>query len=127
KKYLLKRVLQIVPVLFLISLFVFGLVHVAGDPVVLMLPEDASVEDKERLRTALGLDQPFLVQYGKFLGNMVQGDFGKSFKYSQDALPIVLERLPATLQLAFTSMLVATIIAVPMGIWSATKQNTFID
>src|SRR5699024_11029635 len=100
KKYIFKRILHIIPVLFLISLFVFGLVHVAGDPVALMLPEEASMEDKDRLRTALGLDEPFLVQYGKFLGNLVQGDFGKSFKYSQDALPIVLERLPATLQLA---------------------------
>lgn len=127
KKYIFKRILQIIPVLFLISLFVFGLVHVAGDPVVLMLPEDASIEDQNRLRTALGLDEPFLVQYGNFLGNLIQGDFGKSFKYNQDALPIVLERLPATLQLTLTSMLIATIIAVPMGIWSATKQNTFID
>lgn len=127
RKYIIRRILQIIPVLLLISLLVFGLVHIAGDPVALMLPEEATEEDRERLRSALGLDKPFVVQYGIFIGNMVKGDFGKSFKYSQDALPIVLSRLPATLQLAFSSMVIATIIAIPLGIWSATKRNTFID
>lgn len=127
KKYLIRRILQIIPVLFLVSLFVFALVYVAGDPVALMLPEDATPEEKEVLREALGLDKPFVVQYANFVGDLLQGNFGKSFRYGQEALPIVLERIPATLQLAFTSMVIATLIAVPMGIWSATKRNTFID
>lgn len=127
KKYLIWRFIQIIPVLFIISLFVFGLLYVAGDPVALMLPEDSTSEQKERLRVALGLDRPFIVQYGTFVANMLQGDFGESYRYSQEALPIVLERLPATLQLALTSMLVAIVISIPLGIWSATKQNSFID
>jgi len=127
RKYLIRRVLQIIPVLFIVSLFVFVLVHVAGDPVALMLPEDSTPEEKEVLREALGLNEPFLVQYAHFVGDLLQGDFGRSFRYGQEALPIVLERIPATLQLAFTSMVVSTLIAIPMGIWSATKRNTFID
>jgi peptide/nickel transport system permease protein len=127
RKYLIRRLLQIIPVLFIISFFVFALVHVAGDPVSLMLPEDATEEDREALRAALNLDQPFLVQYGTYVVNLLQGDFGKSFRYNEPALPIVLERLPATLELAVASMLVATILSIPLGIWSATKQNSFVD
>lgn len=126
-KYLIRRIIQIIPVLFLVSLFVFALVYVAGDPVALMLPEDATIEEKEVLREALGLDKPFLVQYGNFVKDLAQFDFGKSFRYGQDAMPIVLERIPATLQLAFTSMIVATLIAIPLGIWSATRRNSLID
>ncbi|WP_456277832.1 ABC transporter permease [Bacillus sp. AK128] len=127
KKFLIRRLLQIIPVLFIISFVVFSLVHLAGDPVALMLPEDATEEDKQALREALNLDDPFLVQYGTYLFNMFQGNFGESFKYGQEALPIVLERLPATLELTIASMLVAVIIAIPLGIWSATKQNSFFD
>jgi peptide/nickel transport system permease protein len=127
QKFLIRRILQIIPVLFIISFVVFALVHVAGDPVALMLPEDATEEDIRILREALNLDKPFLVQYGTYLLNMLQGNFGESFKYGQEALPIVLERLPATLELAAASMIVATIIAIPLGIWSATKQNSFLD
>lgn len=92
-----------------------------------MLPEDASQEDIQDLRESLGLDRPFIVQYGSYLMNLVQGDFGDSFRYNASALPIVLERLPATLELAVAAMAVAIIISIPLGIWSATKQNSFMD
>lgn len=127
KKYIIRRLLQLIPVLLIISFFVFALVHLAGDPVALMLPEDATEEDREALRAALNLDKPFLVQYGTFISKLLVGDFGDSFRYNEPALPIVLERLPATLELATASMLVATILAIPLGIWSATKQNSFLD
>jgi len=127
KKYLSKRLLQIVPTLFIITFVVFVLVYTAGDPVALMLPEDASEADREALRQALGLNEPFLVQYATFLGNLVTGNFGTSFRYSQEALPLVLERLPATFELAAASMVVATIIAIPVGIYSARKRNSFVD
>ena len=126
-KFLLKRLLEIIPVLLIISFIVFALVFVAGDPVALMLPEDASFEDVENLREALGLNEPFIVQYGKYMLNLVQGDFGESFRYNQPALPLVLERLPATLELAAVSLIIAIIIAIPFGIWSATKRNTVFD
>ncbi|MFC4409540.1 ABC transporter permease [Chungangia koreensis] len=126
-KYLRQRILQIVPVLILITFIVFFLVYMAGDPVSLMLPEDATPEDIENLREALKLNEPVPVQFGYFLLNLVQGDFGQSFRYAQPALPIVMERLPATLILALTSMVVAVLIAIPAGIISAVKRNTFLD
>lgn len=127
KKFLIRQLIQIVPVLFLITLIVFLLVNVTGDPVSLILPMDATEEERQELIHALGLDKPVLVQYGLFLENLVQGDFGKSFKYQEPALPIILERLPATLELAAAAMLVAITISVPLGILSATKRNSFLD
>ncbi|GAA4724668.1 ABC transporter permease [Brevibacillus fulvus] len=127
KKFLIRSLLQIIPVLFLISLIVFVLVHVTGDPVTLMLSDTATDEDRAILIKALGLDQPLYVQYFKFLGHLVQGDFGNSFRYQEPALPIVLERLPASFELAISSMVVATLIAIPLGILSATKRNSFLD
>ncbi|MFB4160992.1 ABC transporter permease [Geomicrobium sp. JSM 1781026] len=127
KKYLFWRVMQIIPVLLLISMFVFGLLYMAGDPVALMLPEDATQEQVDSLRASLGLDQPFYVQYFHFVGDLLRGDFGYSYRYNQPALPIVLERLPATFELAFSAMFVAIIMAIPLGIASATKRNTFLD
>ena len=127
KKYLVKRLLQIIPVLFIITFVVFVLVYLAGDPVALMLPEDASEADREALRTALGRNQPFLYQYFHFIGDLIQGNFGTSFRYHQEALPLVLERLPATFELAAASMLIAIIIAIPLGIFSAQKRNSFVD
>ncbi|WP_404458913.1 ABC transporter permease [Oceanobacillus kapialis] len=127
KKYLVKRLLQIIPVLFIISFVVFVLVYMAGDPVALMLPEDASESDREAMRAALGLNDPFYIQYFRFVGDLLQGNFGTSFRYNEAALPLVLERLPATLELAAASMVVATFMAIPLGIYSARKQNSLVD
>lgn len=126
-KFLLKRLLEFIPVLFIISFIVFALVYIAGDPVALLLPEDATQEDIAALRQALGLDQPFHIQYGKYLLGLLQGDFGYSYRYNAAALPIVLERLPATFELAIAALIIAIIIAIPFGIWSATKRNTMLD
>jgi len=127
RRYLTRRLLQIVPVLLLIAFIVFALVYMAGDPVVLMLPDDATPQQVEQLREALGLDQPFLIQFGSFLLNLITFDFGSSYRYSASALSIVMERLPATFLLGAVSMLIATVIAIPLGIYSATKQNTTAD
>ncbi|HWO78503.1 MAG TPA: ABC transporter permease [Bacillus sp. (in: firmicutes)] len=127
KKFLVRRLLQIIPVLFIISFVVFVLVYLAGDPVALMLPEDASEADREALREALGLNEPFIYQYFHFIGDLASGNFGTSFRYNQEALPLVLERLPATFELAAASMVVAIVIAVPLGIYSARKRNSFVD
>ncbi len=119
--------LQIIPVLLIISFIVFTLVFIAGDPVALMLPEDAALEEIEQLRESLGLNEPFYIQYGNYVFRMIQGDFGESFRYGQDALSVVLERLPATFELAIAAIVIAIMIAIPFGIWSATKQNSSID
>ncbi|WP_066295427.1 ABC transporter permease [Bacillus sp. FJAT-29937] len=127
KRYLSRRLIQIIPTLFIITFVVFVLVYMAGDPVSLMLPEDASDADREALREALGLKDPFIIQYFNFLSNLATGNFGTSFRYNQEALPLVLERLPATFELATASMVVAIVIAIPLGIYSARKRNSFVD
>ncbi|WP_018752093.1 ABC transporter permease [Paenibacillus sanguinis] len=126
-KFIAKSLLQMIPVLVLISLIVFILVRVTGDPVALMLPETATDEDRALLTQELGLNEPLYKQYGLFIMNAVQGDFGTSFRYNQPALPLVLERLPASFELAVAAMVFAIVIAVPAGIWSAVKRNTFSD
>ena len=125
--YFVRRILQIIPVLLIISFIVFSLVFIAGDPVALMLPDDASQQDVELLRESLGLNESFVVQYSTYLMNLVQGDFGESYRYGQDAMSIVLERLPATLELGIAALLIALFISIPLGIWSATKQNSSLD
>ncbi|MEK5163669.1 ABC transporter permease [Paenibacillus sp. FSL R5-0527] len=126
-KYLIRSLLQVIPVLLIITLIVFILVHVTGDPVSMLLPDTATPEDREVLRVALGLDQPVWVQYKIFVSNLLQGDFGDSFRYGQTALPIVLERLPASFELAAASMAVACCLSIPLGIWSAVRRNSFLD
>ncbi|TVR98106.1 MAG: ABC transporter permease [Trueperaceae bacterium] len=126
--YVLRRLLQMVPVVFGITLIVFLLVRSAGDPVVLLLPEDATQEQIELLRTSLGLDRPVMEQYVRYLGNLVRGDFGTSLRFrNQDAFQITIERLPATLQLASAALLVAIVISLPAGIIAATNRNRWPD
>ena len=126
--YILRRLLQMVPVVFGITLIVFLLVRSAGDPVVLLLPEDATQEQIELLRTSLGLDRPVMEQYVRYLGNLVRGDFGTSIRFrNQDAFQITIERLPATLQLASAALLVAIVISLPAGIIAATNRNRWPD
>lgn len=127
RSYAIRRLLQTIPVLFIIVAIVFILMYVSGDPVILLLPENATEEDIMVLRKALNLDKPFYVQFLTYLGNVVQGDFGNSFRYNQDALGLVLERLPATLELAGASIVVAVLLAVPFGILSATRRNSVLD
>lgn len=126
-RYLFRYLMQVIPVLLIITFIVFVLVYVAGDPVTLMLSEDATAEQIASLREALGLNKPFYVQYGIFLMNMLQGEFGRSFTYDQDALTIVLERLPKTLLLGGVSVAFAILVSIPLGILSATRKNTLLD
>src|SRR5690606_6344927 len=126
--YVLRRLVQMVPVLFGITLIVFVLLRVSGDPVVLMLPEDAPREQVEALRRSLGLDRPLPEQYAMFVGDLLRGDFGRSIRYgNQDVLQIVLERLPATLELAAAAILVALLISVPAGVIAAVRRRRWPD
>jgi len=126
-KYLINNLIKTVPVLILITFIVFFLVRVTGDPVSLMLPEHATDEERETLREALGLNEPLHIQYFNYLRDLMKGDFGVSFRYNTDALTLVLERLPATLELAIVSMIIAVLISVPLGILSAIKRNSYLD
>ncbi|HLS06338.1 MAG TPA: ABC transporter permease [Bacillota bacterium] len=127
RSFFMRRLMQIIPVLLIIILIVFTLVYLAGDPVALMLPADATEEDVETLRKALKLDRPYIVQLGAYIGHLLTGDFGTSFHYNEPALPLVLERLPATIELALAAMIVAILISIPLGIWSAMKRNSTVD
>jgi ABC-type dipeptide/oligopeptide/nickel transport system permease component len=123
-----RRILGAIPVLLGISFLVFMLMHIApGDPVSLLLGDDATPADVEQLRRELGLDKPLLVQYWDFLSRAVRGDFGRSLKFNEPVMKLVFERLPATIELAFISLIVAIIIAVPLGVYSAIKHNSLFD
>jgi ABC-type dipeptide/oligopeptide/nickel transport system permease component len=127
-KTLIRRIVGAIPVLIAISFLIFMLMHIApGDPVTLMLGDNAIPEDVAKLRSELGLDKPILVQYWDFLSRAVVGDFGRSLKFGEPVMKLVTERLPATLELALASLIVAILIAVPLGVYSAIKHNSLLD
>jgi peptide/nickel transport system permease protein len=104
------------------------LMHIApGDPVTLLLGDDATPADVARTRHEWGLDKPLLTQYWDFLARAVTGDFGRSLKFNESVTKLVAERLPATLELALASLIVAMLIAVPLGVYSAIKHNSWLD
>jgi peptide/nickel transport system permease protein len=127
--FIVRRLLLSVVVLFGVTVLVSGMLQVAGDPVVLMLQDNptGNREQYEALRHELGLDKPFIFQYFDFVAGAAQGDLGKSIRFHTSALPIVLDRLPATVELALAAMVFALVIAVPLGILSAAYRNTPID
>lgn len=125
--YILERLAQSVLVVLGVSVLVFGLLYASGDPVRLMLPADAKEQEIEEYRHALGLDRPLPLQYLAFLSRAVQGDFGQSFRHREAALSLVLERVPASAELALASLVFALGIAIPLGILSALKKDSFLD
>jgi peptide/nickel transport system permease protein len=125
--WLVKRIAYSLLTLLAISFIVFSLVRLTGDPVLLFLPPDAPTAEVDRLRRALGFHDPLAVQYARFLTAALSGDVGFSLKHQEPALRVVLERLPATLELASAAMLVTLAIALPAGIVSAVKRNSWLD
>jgi ABC-type dipeptide/oligopeptide/nickel transport system permease component len=112
----------------LISLLVFLLIHAApGDPADLLLSDEASAADIADARRRWGLDQPIYVQYLRFLANIASGDLGTSFKYSDPVIGLIGERLPATIELAIASLLIALLIGIPLGVWAGAKPNSWAD
>ena len=125
--YLLRRLYQALIVFFVVTLIVFMVLHISGDPVELLMPPDATPRDMEEMRRTLGLDKPIMVQYGFFLKNAVQGNLGVSYHHGQPALKLVLERLPASLELVATSILISLVLAVPLGILASTRRGKMLD
>ncbi|HET7874858.1 MAG TPA: nickel ABC transporter permease [Methylomirabilota bacterium] len=125
--YLLRRLWQSVLVLFGVSVVVFLILHLTGDPAALLLPPDATAEDIARFRKAMGFDDPVWKQYGRFLKGALQGDFGESLRHGEPAMALVVERMPATFELAGAALLLALCLAIPAGIVSAVKRNTPVD
>jgi peptide/nickel transport system permease protein len=127
-RFLLRRLLLTVPVLLGVATLVFSLIHlVPGDPVQAMLGDSASPQDIADLRGRLGLDRPLLVQYGSFLKGAVRGDLGSSLRTNQTVTAAILERMPATFELALAAMAVAAVIAIPLGIIAAVRAGTGVD
>ncbi|MDH4265279.1 MAG: ABC transporter permease [Deltaproteobacteria bacterium] len=127
KSYILKRLFHCIFVLIGISVVVFIILHLTGDPAALLMPMDATPEQVAQFRKEMGFTDPLLVQYWRFFQGTLHGDFGLSFRHSQPALDLVLERMPATIQLTITAMIIAMIIAVPVGIISAIRRNSILD
>ena len=127
KVYLIRRLLQSILVLFGVSLVVFLILHLTGDPTLLLLPPDATAEEIHRFREAMGFNDPVLVQYLRFFRGAVQGNFGDSLRHGEPAFALVVERLPATLELTAAALLVALCLALPAGIISAVRRNTPLD
>jgi ABC-type dipeptide/oligopeptide/nickel transport system permease component len=126
--YLLGRIAATIPVVVLISLLVFLLIHAApGDPADLLLSDEASTTDITEARHRWGLDQPIYIQYIRFLANIASGDLGTSFKYSDPVIDLIGDRLPATVELAFASLLIALVVGIPLGVFAGAKPNSWAD
>jgi ABC-type dipeptide/oligopeptide/nickel transport system permease component len=126
-KYLMSKIVYSVFLLFGVLFIVFILLHLTGDPVSLMVSRQASPAEIESLRQELGFNRPLLVQFGDFVKGALQGDFGNSFRYRQPATELVLNRIPATVELATVALIMAIIIGVTMGILGGSNPNSIFD
>jgi ABC-type dipeptide/oligopeptide/nickel transport system permease component len=126
--YLIKRLAGTIPVLLLISLLVFLLIHAApGDPTLMLLGEETNAAEVATARERWGLDRPLYIQYLKFVSSTLTGEFGKSFKYAEPVSQVIKTRLPATIELAIFSIVIAIILAIPLGVWAGSKPNSWLD
>jgi peptide/nickel transport system permease protein len=125
--YILRRVFYALVSLTLLSITIFALVRITGDPAVLMAEPGAKEEDLQAIRREFGLDKPIVVQYFLFAKNILRGDFGKSIYYRIPALDLYLQRLPASILLASVAMTISLIIGIPVGVFSAVRVNTWFD
>jgi peptide/nickel transport system permease protein len=127
-RYLAGRLVLTIPVLLGVATLVFALIHlVPGDPATAMLGEGAAPQDVAELRKTLGLDQPLMTQYMSFLRGTVSGNLGKSFRTGQPVTTMIAERVPATVELALAAMLIAVLVAVPLGVAAAVWKGTAVD
>ncbi len=123
--FIVRRLLQSVLVMLTVGFIAFSLFNFVGDPVSLMLPPEATQADREEVRRNLGLDQPSYIQFVKFVGNALQGNFGISLRLGRPVSQLLVERLPATLELAMTAALVGLFVGIPMGIYTALKRESW--
>lgn len=126
-RYIVKRLAQSVVAIIGITLVVFIVLHLSGDPVELLVPPSASRADMDRLREEMGFNDPLLVQYGRFLKGIAKGDFGMSYNYNEPALDVVMERIPATVRLTAVALAISLLLGIPAGIISAIKRNSRLD
>jgi peptide/nickel transport system permease protein len=127
QRYLIKRIGQSIATLVGLSMVIFCLARFTGDPVALMLPDDASYEEVMQLRAALGLDKPLPVQYWYFISRAVRGDFGRSIKGQMPVMDLIRDRLPNSIKLAAVSLAITLALALPLGVMAAVKKGTAVD
>jgi len=125
--FVLRRVLQGVLVMLVVGFIAFSLFNFVGDPVALMLPPEATQADRDAMRQVLGLDQPFYAQFITFLHNAVQGNFGISLRLGRPVSALIAERLPATLELAFTAAIWGLFVGIPVGVYTALKRDSIVS
>ena len=121
--FIIRRLLQSIIVVVVMSFLVFGGVNLVGDPVEMMVSDDADQAERERVIRSMGLDKPWYVQYGLFVANAFEGDLGNSFIYGEPALQLIVQRIPATLELAFAALLMAVVIGIPLGVLAGLKPE----
>jgi peptide/nickel transport system permease protein len=128
QRYISRRLIQMIIALFLMSVIVFLLGRLTGDPVSMLLSQYSTEEDRVRITEQLGLSKPILEQYGIFIFNALKGDLGKSVAGdNRPALALILERFPASLKLALVALIISTLIGIPLGVLSAVKRGSFLD
>jgi peptide/nickel transport system permease protein len=125
--YLLKRLIQMTLVLWVVSVIVFLMMSFTGDPVFMVVPIDASDAEIAQARRLLGLDDSLLVQYWKFITGLLQGDFGRSYVFRQPAMTLILERMPATVELVLVAMALAIAVAIPLGVYAGANPQSRIS
>ncbi|NMA12081.1 MAG: ABC transporter permease [Chloroflexi bacterium] len=123
-RFIIRRFFQMILVLFIVSLMVFLLSSFTGDPVYMLLPPDATLEEIADMRILLGLDKPLYVQYAIFLQNILKGDFGNSYVYNKPALGLILERMPATMEVVAVSTIITILIALPLGVFAGSNPKS---
>ncbi|MEM1345306.1 MAG: ABC transporter permease [Pseudomonadota bacterium] len=125
--FILKRLAQSVLVMLTVALIAFGLFRFVGDPVNNLVGQDTSLEEREILTEELGLNDPFYVQFARFVGNVAKGDFGFSYKHRQPVIDLIAERLPATLELSIVSAVMALAVGIPMGVYTALNRTGLLS
>jgi len=125
--FIVSRILQALPVMLVVSLISFAMFAYVGDPVSIMLGQDYTEAQREALVRELGLDRPFFVQFGSFLGNAVQGEFGLSYRLSRPVIELIAERAPATLELSLSAAFLALMIGVPLGVYTGLYRNSWLS
>ncbi|WP_420404610.1 ABC transporter permease [Nisaea sp.] len=125
--FIIRRLLQAALVMLIMSLLVFGGVFLVGDPVEMLVADDADQAERQAIIKSMGLDLPFYMQYLRFIGNALQGDMGNSFVFQEPAMELILERMPATFELAVAALLIAVVIGIPLGIYAGLKANSWIS
>jgi peptide/nickel transport system permease protein len=122
--FIIRRLMQSALVVVVMSFIVFSGVFLVGDPVEILVSDDADQEERELMIKSMGLDKPFIVQYGIFISKALKGDLGDSFVFQEPALLLIIDRMPATMELAVVALLIAIIFGIPLGVWAGLKPDS---